>query len=629
MDISVIIPTYNRKRKLRSCLDSLFAQSYQKDAFEIIVIDDGSVDGSEDMLCALSKENPNLRYFIQNHKGPAAARNLGIKHARSPIIGFTDSDCILDKDWVKYMVEVHALDKNIAAVGGITEVDRANIKAQVSQFLSDGAIETQISGKCETIFFPTCNVSFKRVCLGDGFNELFPMPAGEDLDFFWRLFKNGSRFSYKKNIKVFHDCHTNLVSFLKQAYMYGRGNYLVQYMHRDHPLLKEIKTKNNLVFISGLIINILKIPRFSYLLGKRLIQQQPGLNFYQKSQVYFYFILHKINYLIGNTFEHFRAKKILGQNYPKPELIILDLTHRCNLLCNICEIRKDKPIREFSLKEANDIIKQAAEWQVKDFALSGGEPLMREDIFEILDFVAKNRFHIGILTNGVILNDAMVKKLLPYLAEGFLSLSISLDALTPEIHDEIRGIKGSFERTAQAFKNLSELKKKYPKINFNSISIILNENLEELLDLAVFLKSLNVNSIQFQALLSNNLIMRQRSKGVKYWVPPERLDILDKAIDSLIEFKRENAALVRNSENNLMLVKKYFRGELGQQDVQCQYADKTILIANNGELTTCFDSYGDIRKSNLKQIYASKNCTRARERARECKRPCLLPCFCD
>jgi MoaA/NifB/PqqE/SkfB family radical SAM enzyme len=411
--------------------------------------------------------------------------------------------------------------------------------------------------------------------------------------------------------------------------MYGRGNYLVQYMHRDHPLLKEIKTKNNLVFISGLSINILKIPRFSYLLGKRLIQQQSGLNFYQKSQVYFYFILHKINYLIGNTFEHFRAKKILGQNYPKPELIILDLTHRCNLLCNICEIRKDKPIREFSLKEANDIIKQAAEWQVKDFALSGGEPLMREDIFEILDFVAKNRFHIGILTNGVILNDAMVKKLLPYLAEGFLSLSISLDALTPEIHDEIRGIKGSFERTAQAFKNLSELKKKYPKINFNSISIILNENLEELLDLAVFLKSLNVNSIQFQALLSNNLIMRQRSKGVKYWVPPERLDILDKAIDSLIEFKRENAALVRNSENNLMLVKKYFRGELGQQDVQCQYADKTILIANNGELTTCFDSYGDIRKSNLKQIYASKNCTRARERARECKRPCLLPCFCD
>jgi MoaA/NifB/PqqE/SkfB family radical SAM enzyme len=340
-------------------------------------------------------------------------------------------------------------------------------------------------------------------------------------------------------------------------------------------------------------------------------------------------MMHKINYLIGNTFEHFRAKKISGQNYSKPELIILDLTHRCNLLCNICEIRKDKPIREFSLKETNNIIKQAAEWQVKDFALSGGEPLMREDIFEILDFVGKNKFHIGILTNGVILNDTMIKKLLPYLAGGFLSLSISLDALTSEIHDEIRGVKGSFERTAQAFEKLSELKKEYPVINFNSISIILNENLEELSGLAVFFKSLNVNSIQFQALLSNNLIMRQRGKGGKYWVSPERLDVLDKAIDGLIEFKRENSALLRNSEKNLMLVKKYFRGELSQKDVQCQYAAKTMLIANNGELTTCFDSYGNIRKSNLKQIYTSKSCMRARERVRECKRPCLLPCFCD
>ena len=123
--------------------------------------------------------------------------------------------------------------------------------------------------------------------------------------------------------------------------------------------------------------------------------------------------------------------------------------------------------------------------------------------------------------------------------------------------------------------------------------------------------------------------MRQRGKGGKYWVLPERLGVLDKAIDGLIEFKRENTGLLRNSENNLMLVKKYFRGELGQQDVQCQYANKTILIANNGELTTCFDSYGNIRKSNLKQIYASKSCMRARGRVRECKRPCLLPCFCD
>ncbi len=629
MDISVVIPTYNRKLKLKACLDSLFAQNYAKENFEIIVIDDDSNDGTKDMLNALIKINQNLRYFIQSHKGPAAARNLGIKHAYAEIIGFTDSDCFLDKDWVKNMLQAHSLEKHIAAIGGVTEVDSHNIKALVSQFLSDGAIETQINGKSETIFFPTCNVSFKRNYLVGGFNELFPLPAGEDLDFFWRLFKKNARFSYKKDIKVFHDCHTDLRSFLKQAYMYGRGNYLVQYMHQDHPLLKEIKTKNNGMFLLGLLINMIKIPRFSWLLGRRLIQRHGDLSFYEKAQVYIYFALHKVNYLIGNTFEHLRAKKMLNHSSPKPELIILDISHRCNLQCNICEIRKDKPIREYTLGEVSSILNQAIDWQVKEFALSGGEPLMRQDLFEILDFVRKRNYHIGILTNGVLLSDDFIAKLLPYLTSGCLSLSISLDALTPQVHDEIRGVKGSFEKTAGAFKKLSELKKHYPGINFNSISIILNENLEELPELAVFFKSLNINSIQFQPLLSNNLIMKERKDGVKYWIPPDRFSVLDRTIDGLIEFKINNPPLVRNSESNLELMKKYFRGELNQQDVQCQYATKTMLIANNGKVTTCFDSYGDVRQNGLREIYASKDCQQARGRVNECKHPCLLPCFCD
>jgi MoaA/NifB/PqqE/SkfB family radical SAM enzyme len=313
----------------------------------------------------------------------------------------------------------------------------------------------------------------------------------------------------------------------------------------------------------------------------------------------------------------------------KPELIILDISHRCNLQCNICEIRKDRPIKEYTLNEVTGIINEAFDWQVKDFALSGGEPLIREDIFEILDFVREKRYHIGVLTNGVVLNDSFIKKLLPYLTGGYLSLSISLDALTPGIHDEIRGTQGCFDKTSNALKMLSEFKKEYSGINFNSISIILNENLEELLDLSIFLKSLNINSIQFQPLLANNLIMKERKKSAKYWITSDRLVILDKTIDSLVEFKRNNFALVRNSESNLSFIKKYFRGSLSPNDVKCYYGIKTMLIANNGEVTTCFESYGNIRKNSLKEIYASKYSEQARDRVKGCQHPCLLPCFCD
>ncbi len=640
MDISIIIPTYNRKLKLKSCLDSLFAQTHPLDSFEIIVIDDGSADGTKNMLEAFAKINSNFKYFIQAHKGPAVARNLGIQQAQAEIIGFTDSDCILDKDWVGKMVQTHRLQEHTTAVGGTTEVDIRNIKAKVSQSLSNGAMEAKINGKLETIFFPTCNVSFKRDYLVSGFSELFPLPAGEDLDLFWRLFKQGGRFSYQKDIKVFHDCHTDLVSFLKQAYMYGRGNYLVQYQHKNHPLLKEIKTKNSVVFVFGLFINFIKLPRFVFLSGMRLIKTDNNLNFYEKLQVFVFFILHKIMYLIGNIFEHARTlrtvnllpesnSKNITEHFSKPEYIILDVTHRCNLKCNICEIRKDGQIKEYTLGEIENLIDQAIEWGVKEFVLSGGEPFLREDIFDILDFVKARNYSIGVLTNGIKLDERFIQRLLPYFLSNSLSLSVSLDALIPQIHDDIRGAKGCFEKTLNGLKLLSESKKNYSNINFNVISIILNENLEELVNLANFLKSLNVNSIQLQPLLSNNLIMKERTMGVKYWIPQNRLEILDRVVDELIEFKRNNPYLLRNSEKNLSLVKKYFRGTLTPLDVKCLYITKTMLIANNGDLTTCFESYGNIRRNGLRQIFESKASQAAKRKVEACAKPCLLPCFCD
>lgn len=641
MDISIIIPTYNRKDRLKQCLESIFKQDYPQEKIEIIVIDDGSSDGTAQMLDELLKEQPNFRYFFQMHKGPAAARNLGIKQAKGEIIGFTDNDCVLKRNWVKEMISAHRLEDGIIAIGGLTKINPHNIKTAVSQFLSDGAIKTNINGKADVIFFPTCNVSFKKDCLnGEEFNELFPLPAGEDLDFFWRLFKNGNRFVYRQDIEIFHDRHPSFKSFLRQAYMYGRGNYLVQHIHKDHPLLKEIKTQNKISFLFGLIVNFIKIPRFSCIQGKRLINSWSHFTLYEKIKIYLYFALHKIMYLTGNVAEHIRIIKInkaiserisggAKETTNKPEFIILDITHRCNLECNICEIRNDKPIKELATDEVKDLIQQSIEWVVKEFVLSGGEPFVRDDIFEILDFVKGENYRIGILTNGILLTEEFIKKLLPYLVFNTLSLSISLDALTPEIHDDIRGCKGCFEKTFNGLKLLSEFKKQYPNINFNTISIILNENLEELLLLVNLLKSLNVNSIQFQPLLANNLIMKERSNRVKYWVPPERLPLLDRVIDSLVEFKRQNFVLVRNSVNNLYLVKKYFRNLLSPDDIKCLYGTKTMLIANNGDVTTCFDCYGNIRKNTLRIIYGSEKAKQARGRVKVCKSPCLLPCFID
>jgi glycosyltransferase involved in cell wall biosynthesis len=86
-EVSVIIPTYNRRAMLVAAIDSVLAQSFR--AFELIVIDDGSTDGTAEHLARLGE---TIRIERIEHRGPAAARNRGVELALAPLIAFLDSD---------------------------------------------------------------------------------------------------------------------------------------------------------------------------------------------------------------------------------------------------------------------------------------------------------------------------------------------------------------------------------------------------------------------------------------------------------------------------------------------------------------------------------------------------------
>jgi len=343
--------------------------------------------------------------------------------------------------------------------------------------------------------------------------------------------------------------------------------------------------------------------------------------------------LHKIFYIGGNIVEHVRRK---NGNFNEtkgdvdvPRLLILDITHSCNMNCLMCDIWKTKPQEEdIDLAYIKKVLQEAVEVGTKDIALSGGEALTREDIFEIFDFARSLQIkNLGVLTNGLLV-ERYLERLRPYLIDGTISLVISLDSLQPSIHNYIRNSSEAWQRATGSLEKLSLLKEEYSQINFNVISIILNQNLEELFDLVAFVKSSGANSLQFQPLLPNNLRMAER-KGSPFWVSPERLSLLDEVIDGLIEFKKGQYPFIKNSVRNLTLIKKYYRGEVSADDVDCLSAGDTVLISNQGHCSTCFSSYGDIKKEGLRVILASNQRRRAQERVRQCSSPCLLPCFCD
>ena len=100
---SVIIPTYNRKEKLKEAVFSVFKQSFSD--FELIIIDDGSQDKTSELLVQLAKKYENFSFYFQEHKGVSAARNWGVQKAKSDWICFLDSDDLWDESKLFYQKE--------------------------------------------------------------------------------------------------------------------------------------------------------------------------------------------------------------------------------------------------------------------------------------------------------------------------------------------------------------------------------------------------------------------------------------------------------------------------------------------------------------------------------------------
>ncbi len=104
MFFSVVIPTYNRQPILEKCLRALESQQLtdtKVNAYEIILVDDGSTDSTLDWLATHADDFPHVRSFVQDHQGPAAARNLGVEKARGDTIIFIDSDLVVTEQFLQ------------------------------------------------------------------------------------------------------------------------------------------------------------------------------------------------------------------------------------------------------------------------------------------------------------------------------------------------------------------------------------------------------------------------------------------------------------------------------------------------------------------------------------------------
>lgn len=138
--ISLIIPVYNTEAYLKDCLDSVQAQTY--DNFEIILVDDGSTDGSGALCDQYAAEDTRVRVFHTENRGVAAARNFAIDRAKGEYIAFADSDDYVAEDYLEYLYELLTrFDADIACTG-IEDVyveRRSAVKTVMLTFAGDKA----------------------------------------------------------------------------------------------------------------------------------------------------------------------------------------------------------------------------------------------------------------------------------------------------------------------------------------------------------------------------------------------------------------------------------------------------------------------------------------------------------
>ena len=223
MLFSVIIPTYNRLHLLKQTIGSLMKQTISD--FEIIVVDDGSEDGTAEYIADIEKDGSIIPVF-QSNRGPAAARNAGLKRARGTYIAFTDDDCVVPSDWL-YQFHKHFTIEKIAGVGGSSETGNphnlfALANDMIVNFLKS---ELNLNYKFNPPFLTSNNTAYVKTNLDavNGFDECYFIGA-EERDLNYRIFLHGGKLIYDPAVVVGHFNDSGLNKFLKHQFDQGKGS---------------------------------------------------------------------------------------------------------------------------------------------------------------------------------------------------------------------------------------------------------------------------------------------------------------------------------------------------------------------------------------------------------------------
>jgi len=239
---SVIVATRDRSDRVRATLDALDGQDGVAGAFEVVVVDDGSADDTFAVLVHewLDRRDAPARIAVRSPRplGPGAARNLGVRHARAPVLAFLDDDCVPEPDWLANLIAPLA-SAEVGAVGGAEGVlaDQPPLARAAHFALTSPLTTLRVRGGAGPRGARYRPRGFSMAVRRADFDGVGGFPArahGEDLELAVRLERAGHRLVHEPRARVRHRRRTTVLALWRQAYAMGRARASLVRTSRGH-----------------------------------------------------------------------------------------------------------------------------------------------------------------------------------------------------------------------------------------------------------------------------------------------------------------------------------------------------------------------------------------------------------
>jgi len=224
--VTVVVPVRNAASTIDDCFESLRALNYPRDCLEIIVVNNGSTDETQTLL---EKFQLSITVLHEEKKGPAAARNKGIRNANGEIVVFTDADCTVEPDWLQNLVLL-LKDETVGVVGGkILSKRPCN---RIEKFGEQIHNHNQAINICTPPYVITMNWASRRSTLEElgMFDERFL--RSEDVELSRRILQAGYKFAYAEQATIYHRNEKTFFGLVAEGFTHGFHSIKFFKVHR-------------------------------------------------------------------------------------------------------------------------------------------------------------------------------------------------------------------------------------------------------------------------------------------------------------------------------------------------------------------------------------------------------------